>query len=104
MAQSLGLGPDLASCPHGFLLWAAVLAFAVLLARWLAGPSAPRKRRPLNSSALKILEERFARGEISIDAPGAPTSSRARRTHFRRDSDRRAIVNIFLLDATHCAI
>lgn len=44
------------------LFWAAVIALVVLLVRWLAGSA--DQRRPANASALEILEQRFARGEI----------------------------------------
>ena len=44
------------------LFWAAVIALIVLIVRWLSG--APRGQRAPSRSALEILEERFARGEI----------------------------------------
>ncbi len=44
------------------LFWAAVIALIVLIVRWLSGSA--REQRPPDRSALEILEERFARGEI----------------------------------------
>jgi putative membrane protein len=50
----------------GFLMvlfWAAVIALAVMLVRGLAG-GGRRDDLPSRSTALDVLEERFARGEI----------------------------------------
>jgi len=44
------------------LFWAAVIAVIILIVRALAGPH--REPRGQSRSALDILEERFARGEI----------------------------------------
>lgn len=47
------------------LFWAAIIVLVVLLVRWLTGPHAHgQDAPPKRSSALQILEERFARGEI----------------------------------------
>lgn len=59
-----GWGPMFFGALMMILFWAAVIALAVLLVRWLAGMASAREQRPLRSSALEILEERFARGEI----------------------------------------
>jgi putative membrane protein len=49
------------------LVLALVLAAAVLLVRWLAGPSHPIQPShvPPGRTALDILKERYARGEIN---------------------------------------
>ena len=44
------------------LFWSVLVALVILLVRWFAARFA-EQRRPVNS-ALQILEERFARGEI----------------------------------------
>lgn len=44
------------------LFWAAVITLIVLIVRWLSGTA--REQRPASRSALEILDERFARGEI----------------------------------------
>ena len=45
--------------------WVLIIVLVVLLVRWLIGPQAgERGARAEASSALRILEERFARGEI----------------------------------------
>lgn len=45
--------------------WVLIIVLIVLLVRWLIGPQAgDRAEAPPRSSALQILEERFARGEI----------------------------------------
>lgn len=55
------------------LVFAAVIAFFVVAARWLAGLGGHGHHNPPNSpptdkpSALDILKERFARGEIDKD-------------------------------------
>lgn len=46
------------------LFWAAVVALIVLIVRRLSGPA---RADPPDRSALAILEERFARGEIERD-------------------------------------
>lgn len=49
------------------LVLAAVVAIVVLLVRWIGGPghaSAPPHHAPPGRTALDILKERFARGEI----------------------------------------
>lgn len=48
------------------LVLALVIAGAVLLIRWLAGPGpgAQPHQAPANRTALDILKERFARGEV----------------------------------------
>jgi putative membrane protein len=47
------------------LVLAAVIVVAVLAVRWLGGPwQAPPHHAPLGRSAIDILNERFARGEI----------------------------------------
>jgi putative membrane protein len=47
------------------LFWVAIIAAAVLLLKWLAGGSA--RFAPREKSALDILKERYARGEIGKD-------------------------------------
>lgn len=47
------------------LFWAAVITLVVLLVRWLSGAGIAREQRPARSTAIDILEERFARGEIN---------------------------------------
>jgi putative membrane protein len=49
------------------LVLALVIAAAVLLVRWLAGPSHPIQPPPAppGRTALDILKERYARGEIN---------------------------------------
>jgi putative membrane protein len=52
------------------LVLAVVIAVAVLLVRWLGGPwqaTAPQPSTPPGQTALDILKERFARGEIDKD-------------------------------------
>lgn len=49
---------------------AAAVAVVVLIVRWLSGPSSgatPPTERQSKKTALEILEERFARGEIDKD-------------------------------------
>jgi putative membrane protein len=46
------------------LVLAVVIAVAVLLVRWLAGPWQGTPQTPPRPTALDILNERFARGEI----------------------------------------
>lgn len=57
-------GPMLLGGLMMILFWAAVITLVVLLVRWLAGLGTTREQRPYKSSAVEILEERFARGEI----------------------------------------
>lgn len=53
--------------PLGGLIWLAFLGLAIVglitVVRWLFGDKGPERRHP--SSALAILEERYARGEIN---------------------------------------
>ena len=52
------------------LVLAVVIAAVVLMVRWLGGPShgsAPTYHAPASRTALDILKERFARGEIDKD-------------------------------------
>lgn len=46
------------------LVLALVIGGAVLLVRWLAGPGTTAHQPPPNRTALDILKERYARGEI----------------------------------------
>ncbi len=46
------------------LFWAVIILLIVLVVRGLSGGSAPRASAPPENSALRILQERFARGEI----------------------------------------
>lgn len=64
MEHMWGWGPMLFGGLMMILFWAAVVALVVLLVRWLAGLGPAREQRPYKSSAIEILEERFARGEI----------------------------------------
>lgn len=64
MWHGWGWGPMLFGGLMMVLFWAAVITLVVLLVRWLAGPGTTREQRPYKSSAIEILEERFARGEI----------------------------------------
>jgi putative membrane protein len=48
------------------LFWVAIIVAVVLLLKWLAGGSA-RFAPPREKSALDILKERYARGEIGKD-------------------------------------
>ncbi len=48
------------------LFWAVVVAAIAILVRWLVG-GAPRMNAPRDKSALDILKERYARGEIGKD-------------------------------------
>lgn len=53
----------------GFLMllsWAAIVVAAVMLAKWLAGDRS-RSSPPRERSALDVLKERYARGEIGRD-------------------------------------
>jgi putative membrane protein len=51
--------------PFTMVLFLAVpIALVVLLVRWLAGTGAGRPGPPIEKTALDILRERFARGEI----------------------------------------
>jgi putative membrane protein len=52
--------------PLFMILWLAVIAVVVLIVRWLAGPwhGMPPSQTPPGRTALDILKERFARGEI----------------------------------------
>ena len=59
-----GWGPMLLGGLMMVLFWAAVITLVVLLVRWLAGLGTTREQRPYKSTAIEILEERFARGEI----------------------------------------
>lgn len=59
-----GWGPMLLGGLMMILFWAAVITLVVLLVRWLVGLGTTREQRPYRSSAIEILEERFARGEI----------------------------------------
>ena len=48
--------------------WVIIIALIILLARWLLGGSRHQKMwRPGEKSALEILEERYAKGEIDKD-------------------------------------
>lgn len=49
------------------LVWAGIILVIVLLVRGLGGLSAPRETGPGRQTALEILDERYARGEISKD-------------------------------------
>ena len=55
--------------PLGGLIWLAFLGLAIVglltVVRWMVGGNGPDRRSP--SSALTILEERYARGEINRD-------------------------------------
>lgn len=64
MWYSWGWGPMLLGGLMMVLFWAAVITLVVLLVRWLAGLGTTREQRPYKSSAIEVLEERFARGEI----------------------------------------
>jgi putative membrane protein len=46
------------------LFWGGLILLVVLLVRWLGGVSPPAGSERPGQSALAILEERFARGEI----------------------------------------
>lgn len=68
-----GWGPHMMGWGGGWfgmiLVLAVVIAVAVLIIRWLGGPwhaTAPHQS-PTTQSALDILKERFARGEIDKD-------------------------------------
>ena len=62
--NSWGWGPMLLGGLMMVLFWAAVITLVVLLVRWLVGVGTTREQRHYRSSAIEILEERFARGEI----------------------------------------
>ncbi len=62
--ETWGFGPMLFGVLMMILFWAAIFALAALLVRWIAGWGTQREQPPLKSSAVEILEERFARGEI----------------------------------------
>ena len=47
------------------LFWAVVISLIVLLVRWMTGSGAAPEVKPARSSAVDILEERYARGEIN---------------------------------------
>ena len=51
----------------GFLVLALVIAVAVVLVRWLAGPGHVAAHQMQARAPLDILKERFARGEIDKD-------------------------------------
>jgi len=57
-----GWGPMLLGALLMIVFWTAVITLVVLLVRWLVGT--PREQSPSKPSAIEILEERFARGEI----------------------------------------
>jgi putative membrane protein len=46
------------------VFWGGVILLIILAVRWLGGESAPRVQGPARSTALDILKERYARGEI----------------------------------------
>ncbi len=46
------------------LLWGGIILIVVLAVRWLGGSRAERTAPPARESAMDILNERFARGEI----------------------------------------
>ena len=48
------------------LFWIIILAAAVMFVKWMVGGSA-RTNAPRDKSALDILKERYARGEIGKD-------------------------------------
>lgn len=48
--------------------WGGIIVLIVLLVRWLSGSAQARHERPAGrASALEILQERYARGEIDHD-------------------------------------
>lgn len=50
------------------LFWGGVIVLIVVALRWLGGgPGGAAARQPTRGSARRILEERFARGEIDKD-------------------------------------
>jgi putative membrane protein len=49
------------------LVWVGIILLIVLLVRGLGGLSAPRDTGPGRQTALEILDERYARGDISKD-------------------------------------
>ena len=49
---------------HMLLFWILIVLVIVALVRWLGGASEDRLPPPRSSSALDILKERYARGEI----------------------------------------
>ncbi len=57
-----GWGPMLLGALLMIVFWTAVITLVVLLVRWLVGT--PREQHSSKPSAIEILEERFARGEI----------------------------------------
>jgi len=81
--ETWGFGPMLFGVLMMIIFWAAIFALAALLVRWIAGWGTQREQPPLKSSAVEILEERFA-AEKSISrnsrtgvacSPARPTSN-----------------------------
>jgi putative membrane protein len=46
------------------IFWGGIILLVVLLARWLGGGSRQSESHPPRQTALEILQERYARGEI----------------------------------------
>lgn len=58
-------GPGFFGMGLGMLLfWALLIGGVIVLVRWLAGGSKRRAASPETPSALEILAQRYARGEI----------------------------------------
>lgn len=49
------------------VFWGGIILLVVLAVRWIGGSSSDRTLSPASKSALDILDERFARGEIDKD-------------------------------------
>lgn len=66
MGGSAGWGMGFGGGFFMILFWVVIIAAVVLLVKWLAGGSA-RFDLPRGKSALDVLKERYARGEIGKD-------------------------------------
>ncbi len=52
---------------HMLLFWVLIILLIVALVRWLSNPGDERSSLPPKATALDILKERYARGEIERD-------------------------------------
>ena len=67
MGQNWGWGHMFYGGPMMLIFWLLILVFTVIVVRWIVGALMGNQAKQADTSALQILAERYARGDIDKD-------------------------------------